>query len=126
MQPFFLLVQFLKLDAYEVLAGRRSRGAGAGAAAVVRVSSGHHLALLLRRLLLVMVVLLLRRQVPVVHVRLLGLLLLLLGMIHRSVTQPHRRIRRLTNVSRCRQFNQFIIKQQRANLHQYQITNIQT
>ena len=114
LQSFLLLVQFLKLEAYEVFAGGRSwtaaSAAAGGAAAVVSVPGRHHLTLLLllllllllRRLLLVMMMLLLGRQVPVMYLRLLRLRLLL-GMIHRRVTELHRRVRRLTNVSRCRQ-----------------------
>jgi len=113
LQSFLLLVQFLKLEAYEVFAGGRSwtaaSAAAGGAAAVVSVPGRHHLTLLLlllllllRRLLLVMMMLLFGRQVPVMYLRLLRLRRLL-GMIHRRVTESHRRVRRLTNVSRCRQ-----------------------
>jgi len=114
LQSFLLLVQFLKLETYEVFTGRRSRAtvssgtAAAGATGVMPVSGAHHLTvLLLRRLLLVMMVLLFWRQVSVMYLRLLRLLLLLLlSMIHRRVTESHRCIRRrLTNVSRYRQRN---------------------
>jgi len=82
-------MQFLKLETYEVFAGRRSRAttvssgiAGAGVADVVPVIGCHHLTvLLLRRLLLEMVMRLFWRQVPVMYLRLLRLLLLLLLLL---------------------------------------------